>query len=200
MSQMKRPALLTTLLLSAFLMTACSSDKGEEAAKKAADVKNAVTESAKDVVSTAKEATTEAVETATETAKEKVAEVTEAAKEKATEVVEDTKAAVAEKAEAAVAAVAPAATEAPAASGKGKEVYDSACFACHAQGLAGAPTVGDKEAWAPRIAQGDEVLYDHAINGFAGPSGTMMPPKGGRADVSDEDIKATVDYMVAESK
>ncbi len=195
MIQMKRPALLTTLFLSAFLMAACSSDKGEEAAKKAADVKDMVTESAKEVASTAKEATTEAVEKATETVKETAAEATEAVAEKTAEVVEETKAAVTDKAEAAIAAITP-----DAVSGKGKEIYDSACFACHAEGLASAPKVGDTEAWTARIAKGSEVLYENAINGFVGKKGTIMPPKGGRADLSDDDIKVTVDYMVSESK
>lgn len=85
----------------------------------------------------------------------------------------------------------------PAASGgKGKEIYDGVCFACHAQGLAGAPMLGDKEAWEARLEPGHETLYDHAINGFTGPGGSIMPAKGGRADIADDDIKAAVDYMI----
>lgn len=82
--------------------------------------------------------------------------------------------------------------------GKGKEVYDSVCFACHAMGVAGAPKLADKEAWVARIAQGNDTLYDHAINGFMGAG--LMPPKGGRADLSDDDVKAAVDYMVENSQ
>ena len=90
-----------------------------------------------------------------------------------------------------------AAGAAPAAAGgKGKETYDGVCFACHAQGLAGAPILGDKEAWAARLEKGNDTLYDHSINGFTGESGSMMPAKGGRADISDDDIKAAVDYMI----
>lgn len=74
---------------------------------------------------------------------------------------------------------------------KGKQVYDSACFVCHAAAVAGAPKLGDKAAWAPRIAKGDEVLIKHAIGGFVG-----MPPKGGRQDLSDGDVTAAVGYMV----
>jgi cytochrome c5 len=77
----------------------------------------------------------------------------------------------------------------------GKAVYQTACFACHGTGAAGAPILGNKAAWAPRIAQGDAMLLDHALKGFNG-----MPPKGGRMDLSDETIAAIVDYMVAESK
>jgi cytochrome c5 len=80
----------------------------------------------------------------------------------------------------------------------GKKVFDTACVACHGAGVAGAPKVGDKAAWAPRIQQGAATLYDHAIKGFQGKSG-MMPPKGG-SSASDDEIKAAVDYMIAGSK
>ncbi len=75
-----------------------------------------------------------------------------------------------------------------------KEMYN-ACAACHATGAAGAPKVGDAAAWAPRIAQGNDKLYSHAINGL-----NMMPPRGTCAACSDDDIKAIVDYMVDNSK
>ncbi len=78
---------------------------------------------------------------------------------------------------------------------KGKHTYDTVCFACHAGGVAGAPKFSDKEAWAPRIAQGRDTLYKHALEGFFGKNG-LMPPKGGRADLPDDDVKAAVDYMV----
>ncbi len=99
-----------------------------------------------------------------------------------------------------VAAAAPAAAvpAAPAAV-DGKKVYDTACTACHAAGIAGAPKHGDKAAWAPRIAQGANVLYDHALKGFQGKAG-VMPAKGGNTSLSDADVKAAVDYMVAGSK
>ncbi|HCU90598.1 MAG TPA: cytochrome c5 family protein [Gammaproteobacteria bacterium] len=83
--------------------------------------------------------------------------------------------------------------------GRGKEVYDSACFICHATGVAGAPKIGDEANWKPRIEQGIELLYSRAIKGFMGESG-LMPPKGGRMDFSDEDVNAAVDYMVIESQ
>jgi cytochrome c5 len=82
---------------------------------------------------------------------------------------------------------------------QGKSTYDAVCAACHGAGLAGAPKLGDKSAWAERIAQGIDTLYDHAVKGFQGKSGMMMPPKGG-SDRPDAEIKAAVDYMVGASK
>ncbi len=81
----------------------------------------------------------------------------------------------------------------------GPDVYNQACLACHATGAGGAPIVGDVGAWTARIAQGNDVLYDHAINGFTGEVGVMLA-KGGRTDLSDDEVKAAVDYMVAESR
>lgn len=81
----------------------------------------------------------------------------------------------------------------------GKKIYDASCLACHAAGVAGAPKLGDKANWAPRIAQGNDKMYMHAIKGFQGKSG-MMPPKGGNMSLKDEDVKAAVDYMVSQSK
>ena len=77
----------------------------------------------------------------------------------------------------------------------GKDIYASACFACHGTGAAGAPVLGNKEAWSARIAQGKATLYKHALNGFNG-----MPAKGGRADLSDDAIKSVVDYMVSQGQ
>lgn len=93
---------------------------------------------------------------------------------------------------AAPAAAAPAQTVA--AAGNGQAVYQQACFACHAAGVAGAPKLGDKAAWAPRLAQGLPALYNAALKGKG-----AMPPKGGSA-APDAEIKAAVDYMVAASK
>ncbi|HEX7048200.1 MAG TPA: c-type cytochrome [Gammaproteobacteria bacterium] len=81
----------------------------------------------------------------------------------------------------------------------GQAVYDQACFACHGTGAAGAPKMGDAAAWADRIAKGIEILHQHAIEGFSGETG-IMPPKGGRTDLSDAQVKTAVDYMVSQSK
>ena len=81
-----------------------------------------------------------------------------------------------------------------ASAGGGKSTYDTACAMCHAAGVAGAPKLGDKGAWAPRLAQGMPAMHAAAIKGKG-----AMPPKGGSA-APDADIRAAVDYMVGVSK
>ena len=81
----------------------------------------------------------------------------------------------------------------------GPQVYNSACLACHAAGVGGAPVVGDGAVWAPRIAQGVAVLKQRAIEGYTGSAG-YMPAKGGRTDLSDDEIAGAVDYMVEQSQ
>ena len=98
-----------------------------------------------------------------------------------------------------VAAATPAAAAAPAAeNAAGKAAFGKTCAMCHAAGVAGAPKPGDKADWGPRIAQGQDVLYKHAIDGFTGSKG-MMPARGG-GQLSDDEVKAAVDYMVAQSR
>lgn len=82
----------------------------------------------------------------------------------------------------------------------GPQVYNAACNACHGNGVGGAPVTGDIAAWAPRIAQGIDVLIDHAINGFDGDAVTPMLAKGGRADLSDQEVIDAVAYMVEQSQ
>ena len=81
----------------------------------------------------------------------------------------------------------------------GQQVYQASCIACHGAGIAGAPKVGDKAAWSKRIAKGNAALYASAIKGFQGAAG-VMPPKGGNPALNDAEVKAAVDYMVAQSK
>lgn len=81
----------------------------------------------------------------------------------------------------------------------GPGVYEQVCGACHLNGLGGAPRSDDSAAWAPRIAQGKAVLYRHAIEGYTGKGG-VMPAKGGRADLSDDLVRAAVDYMVVKAQ
>lgn len=87
----------------------------------------------------------------------------------------------------------------------GKRVFNSLCFTCHGNeqgvgGIPGSPHFGDKDAWAGRIAQGEALLYEHAIKGFTGESGVAMPPKGGNPNLTDDEIKAAVDFMVENSQ
>lgn len=97
-------------------------------------------------------------------------------------------------------AAAPAAAEQHEASDDaGKKVYGAVCSMCHASGAAGAPKFGDKADWGPRIAQGVDTLYKHAIEGFTGAKG-MMPARGGSTTLSDDDVKAAVNYMVDKAK
>ena len=86
--------------------------------------------------------------------------------------------------------------QAPAGGDSGKTVYDSLCFTCHAQGIAGAPKFGDMAVWEAHIEKGRDTNLANAINGFTGSSG-IMPPKGGNPGLSDEEIAAAVDYMMA---
>jgi cytochrome c5 len=80
----------------------------------------------------------------------------------------------------------------------GKTLFEANCSACHDTGLAGAPKIGDKAAWAPRIAQGIEVLVNHADIGYDGKTGSM-PAKGGTA-LTTAQIGDTVGYIVEQSK
>lgn len=77
----------------------------------------------------------------------------------------------------------------------GPTVYASVCAACHDTGAAGAPKKGDKAAWAPRIATGNNALYHSALAGK-----NAMPAKGGAASLSDDEVKGAVDYLVGLSK
>jgi cytochrome c5 len=101
---------------------------------------------------------------------------------------------VATPAPAPAAAPAPAPAAAPMAA-PGEEVYQKACAACHAEGVAGAPKVGDLEAWKPRLEKGPEALVQSAVNGVG-----TMPAKGGMADLTDEDVAAAVNFMIEKSK
>ncbi|TMX38290.1 cytochrome c5 family protein [Vibrio sp. Hep-1b-8] len=73
----------------------------------------------------------------------------------------------------------------------GAAVYGMFCTACHSTGVSGAPKTGDAGDWAPRIAQGKDVLTNHAINGF-----NAMPAKGSCMDCSDDEIIAAIEHMI----
>ena len=90
----------------------------------------------------------------------------------------------------------PQAAAAPPDLATGERVYKSTCSICHKSGLGGAPRIDNKKDWESRIAQGNEVLYDHAINGYRGSKG-FMPPRGSNIKLSENEAKAAVGYMVA---
>jgi cytochrome c5 len=106
-------------------------------------------------------------------------------------------ASAAEEAEAVQEATA-ATTEVVAKRLSGLQVYQQVCIACHSPpGVGGAPALGNAEAWTPRIAQGMDTLISHALNGFSGKTG-VMPRKGERPDLSDEEIIGAIEYMVGQ--
>ena len=78
-----------------------------------------------------------------------------------------------------------------------EQVYNTFCQACHATGANNAPKFSDVDAWKPRIAKGNPALYESAINGF---NKGAMPARGTCVDCTDDEIKATVDYLVAAAK
>jgi cytochrome c5 len=86
--------------------------------------------------------------------------------------------------------------EASAASGNmtGQQVFGQVCKTCHETGIAGAPKIGDKGAWAPRIAEGENTLVQHAIDGYQGKTG-VMPPKGGNPSLTNDEVHRAVVYL-----
>ncbi|MGI9229001.1 MAG: c-type cytochrome [Gammaproteobacteria bacterium] len=97
-----------------------------------------------------------------------------------------------------------AATAKPAAAtGKpvstGEQIYSGLCVTCHGGNIPNIPHVGDTADWAPRIKQGMALLYEHALVGFTGNKG-IMPARGGNPALTDAEVKAAVDYMVAQSR
>ncbi len=81
----------------------------------------------------------------------------------------------------------------PALADKGQEVYEGSCKACHTGAIPTAPRVGDKAAWAPRVAKGVDALVETVKAGKA-----PMPPKGNCGQCSDADLKAAVEYMISQ--
>lgn len=112
---------------------------------------------------------------------------------------EVTPAATAPEAPAATTSAAPAATTAGGDLAAGESVYKKTCFICHGTGAGGAPMISAKAEWEPRIAQGKDTLYKHAIEGLTGEKG-MMPPRGGNLALSDDEVKSAVDYMLSQIK
>jgi cytochrome c5 len=81
----------------------------------------------------------------------------------------------------------------------GQKVYDASCKMCHGTGMGGAPRVGDKALWQGLREKGMDTLMGHAIDGYRGNRG-YMPPRGGNASLTDQQVAAAVRYMVKESE
>lgn len=167
---------MNKLLIAVMMMaglTACS----QEAKQETQETAQAVASEVKNEVASAADATASAAQEAADKVEAAASKAEEAAKPE-------------EKAEA------PAAEAKPAESAKvdGKAVFEANCKACHSGLIPGAPAVGKKEDWAPRIKQGKDTLHKHAIEGFQ-----AMPAKGGNGSLSDDEVKAAVDYMANES-
>ena len=79
------------------------------------------------------------------------------------------------------------------ASADGQRIYQTSCQACHATGAAGAPKLGDKDAWAPRVAKGNDALLLSVKNGLK-----AMPPKGACMSCSEEELRAAMEYMLGQ--
>lgn len=86
-------------------------------------------------------------------------------------------------------------TAADAAIANGRNIYEGTCAGCHATGVMNAPKVGNKADWAEPITDGIDTLVENAINGIG-----QMPPKGGNAKLSKEEIRAAVEYMIQQSR
>ena len=82
----------------------------------------------------------------------------------------------------------------------GKTIFNDLCTSCHTAGVAGAPKVGNKAMWAPRIAEGLDTLIKHATEGYHGPDGNYMPAKGGNPALTDAQVKAAVTWIVDQAK
>lgn len=173
---------MNKLLIAVMMMaglTACSQEAKQE-----------IQETAQAVASEVKTEAASAAD-ATASAAQEAADKVEAAASKAEEATKPEEAAKPEEK-----AEAPAAEAKPAESAKvdGKAVFEANCKACHGGLIPGAPAVGKKEDWAPRIKQGKDTLHKHALEGF-----NSMPAKGGNSSLSDDEVKAAVDYMANES-
>ena len=173
---------MNKLLIAVMMMaglTACS----QEAKQETQETAQAVASEVKNEAASAADATASAAQEAADKVEAAASKAEEAAKPEEAPKPE-------EKAEA------PAAEAKPAESAKvdGKAVFEANCKACHGGLIPGAPAVGKKEDWAPRIKQGKDTLHKHALEGF-----NSMPAKGGNSSLSDDEVKAAVDYMANES-
>jgi cytochrome c5 len=186
------------LLFCCAVLSAC--DKSSDTASKTeAEAPQQAGASADDTSSVIEDVTNAAaieLDNAIASAKEAANSLTDSAKESAGDAVDtitDVSSDAVEKSSAMIASITQDDVQ------RGESIYNSSCIACHGAGVAGAPKLGDQVAWEPRIAQGDDVLIRHAIEGFNGMTG-VMPPKGGNMSLADEDVSLAVSYMMSQAQ
>lgn len=178
------------------LLSACDNSSDSKSGGLLDKATSMVGDAAKDVGGSVMDNAKEAADNVVETAKEDVEEAVQSVKDTAVDAARDAGATITEKKDELMAS---AGSVAGASSAEGERVYKSNCKACHGMGVAGSPKLGDSAAWSPRIAQGNDVMVKHAIEGFKGETG-YMPPKGGFMSLSDADVSAAVSYMVSQSR
>ncbi|MEN9501560.1 MAG: hypothetical protein RI964_845 [Pseudomonadota bacterium] len=181
---------VSALVLALGVLSGCGEKKEE--APKAEAATQAVADAAKATGDAAKAVGDAAVKTAESTA-QAAGDAAKAVGDAAAKTAESAAQAAGDAAAKAAETVAQAA--APAGPVDGEKVYKGLCFGCHDQGVMNAPKFGDKGLWAPRIATGIDALYNSSLHGK-----NAMPAKGGNPALSDAEVKAAVDYMVAHSK
>lgn len=205
---------ISTLVLALGVLSGCG-EKKEEAPKaeapkaEAAKPANAVDTAAQAVADASQKAaenTAKAIgdaATATTDAAKAAGDAAKAVGDTAAKAVDATAQAAGDAAKAAGDAAKAAAGAATQVAGAvdGEKVYQGLCITCHDQGIAGAPKMGDKADWGPRIAKGADALHKSAIEGRMNITpGKMMPPKGGNPALSDAEVKAAVDFMISKNK
>lgn len=204
------------LLFCCALLTACDNSNDTTGNEQAItqDQTSSPGSDAASLVKDAAEKTADELDSALESAKDAADNLAVSAKESADDVMDaaiELKDATAESTDAAVETVKEMSSAAVEKSGEmissvgnddanqGESIYKSKCIVCHGSGVAGAPKLGDKAEWEARIAQGNAVLFQHAIEGFKGDKG-YMPPKGGYMNLGDNDVSLAVQYMVLQAK
>lgn len=202
------------LLCCCALLTACenSNDTDHEEEASMLDRASSIANDAADLASDAAEKAADDIDNALESAKDAADDLAQSAKESASDAMSagaELKDTAVESTTAAVDSVKEMSSDAIEKSGEmiasvgsddakqGKSIYTSKCIACHGAGIAGAPKLGDKAAWDARIAKGNAVLTQNAIEGFKGTTG-FMPPKGGYMTLSDDEVSLAVQYMVSQ--
>ncbi|QTR55250.1 cytochrome c5 family protein [Thiothrix unzii] len=157
------------------------------------DAANSAATAMGDAAKAAGTAATQAADSATQAA----ADAAKAAGDATTKAADSAATATSDAAAKTADAATQTATDATKAAGAvdGEKVYKGLCFSCHDSGVAGAPKLGDKAAWAPRIATGNDALHTSSLKGK-----NAMPAKGGNPALSDAEVMAAVDFMVSKAK